>query len=300
MPKALGTLLNHAFTIAGVKSDNSDLIAILSNPELSKVMVPDDIAAQIESNLFSENAAKSKLYPKWKAEDLNGVDAHIERLFPDLGFDDAITNELKGEKLTGKRVEMMLKKVKELEASKAEASGKGKDKNVEEFTRQINELKGQLSKAAQDAQAALEAERNKNTESLNDMILRQLLSSFNYVFPEDMDPDVKLDTVSGVVKRALSTSGAKVINKNGRMELVTEKDGTDFYDATNKKVDLKAFVEGELSRNKLLKTTAAPGTPGAGGGNQQVITGNGKMNAHDQQLISDLDKQIAEAMAQST
>ena len=61
MPKQLGTILNHACTVAGIKAENADLVAILTNPELSKINIPDDIANAIEQNLFSADSAKAKL-----------------------------------------------------------------------------------------------------------------------------------------------------------------------------------------------------------------------------------------------
>lgn len=289
MPKPLGTLLNHAFTIAGVKSDNQDLIAILSNPALSQIQVPDEIVTQIESNLHSLDSAKAKLSSTIAAEALNGIDAHLERFAKeDLQLDDASLTELKAEKKTAKRVEILVKKIQSLEASKA--ASKGGDK--EGLAKEINELKSQLAQAKNDAVNSLQNKEKEFESTLTKMDVKRYLAGKKYVFPKDMDPDIVIDSVYNTLERDIQSENVKFVRDGSQIKLVTN-DGTDYYDKQNKKQDFKAFVDSSLSRNKLLATTQEepPGGGGAGG-NNHVITGTDKLKPGDQKFLNDLEAQI--------
>lgn len=293
MPKDLGTILNHAFTVAGVKADNNDLKAILTNPELSKVQVPDELVTAIETNLMSEASATAKVGAKLKAEALNGANVHIKRLAEQDFKDDAtFLAELEAEKNPGKQAEMLAKKVREVEAARAKAP----EADKAELLKQINELKAAKAQIETAKAQELDSIRSQHDSELTNMIIRQQLAQVKRPSAyKDLSDDLWVAMVETALKNEMSASKVKVVRKDGSLTLVQE-DGSDYFDK-NVKVDFKGFVDATTSKHKLVATADDPGN--GGDPNPKVIVGGGGQGKGNPALIASIDAQLAELNAAS-
>jgi hypothetical protein len=264
MPKPLGILINELALKAGVKEDNASLVAFVTeNKDLfSKVQLPDDLVTQMETGLHTLDSAKSKLKPTLFAEALNGVDTDFARGWDEFELDDATKAELLAEPKTAKRAILLAKKVKELEAKKKGATGDDKKALVEE----INNLKAAASKIAGEHKTAIDKIQADHQDKITDMQYRTQLSGYNYALPKEMDSSVKVETALSTIRNAMLRDGVKIVNADGNLKLVTAKDGSEYFDSSNNKKDLKSYTDGILALNKLLATAEPPGGTGGGGG----------------------------------
>ena len=286
MPKQLGTILNHACTVAGIKAENADLVAILTNPELSKINIPDDIANAIEQNLFSADSAKAKFFAQWKAEDLNGFDAHAIRMAEGLKFSPEEIEELKGIKGSSKKLERYteLLAAKKLEEAKAQYSGK--DADTKKLIEDMNTLKAAQAEREKAIQKQLEDKDAAFENQFTSLQARTFISQYadRLNLPEEMDADMKIDFAMQAIQREAEKKGI-AFKRNGASLDVVDKNGSKYFENSIEQ-SYKHIVESTLSRNNLLKTVKAPEkkpdgkTPGAGGNN----------NAD---FISKLDAEIA-------
>jgi len=286
MPKQLGTILNHACTVAGIKAENADLVAILTNPELSKINIPDDIANAIEQNLFSADSAKAKFFAQWKAEDLNGFDAHAIRMAEGLKFSPEEIEELKGIKGSSKKLERYteLLAAKKLEEAKAQYSGK--DKDAQKLIEEMNTLKTAQAEKEKAFQKQLEEKDAAFENQFTSLQARTFISQYadRLNLPEEMDGDMKIDFAMQAIQKEAEKKGI-AFKRNGASLEVVDKNGSKYFENSIEQ-SYKHIVESTLSRNNLLKTVKAPEkkpdgkTPGAGGNN----------NAD---FISKLDAEIA-------
>ena len=290
MPKQLGTILNHACTVAGIKAENADLVAILTNPELSKINIPDDIANAIEQNLFSADSAKAKFFAQWKAEDLNGFDAHAIRMAEGLKFSPEEIEELKGIKGSSKKLERYteLLAAKKLEEAKAQYSGK--DKDAQKLIEEMNTLKTAQAEKEKAFQKQLEEKDAAFENQFTSLQARTFISQYadRLNLPEEMDGDMKIDFAMQAIQKEAEKKGI-AFKRNGASLEVVDKNGSKYFENSIEQ-SYKHIVESTLSRNNLLKTVKPPEkkpdgkTPGAGD----------NKNAN---FLSEIDKRIAEAEA---
>lgn len=267
---SLGDLLNKLAQKAGIPADNEQLKTLLTNPELSKLTLEDTLSEKIEAGLYDLDAAKAKLRPVLKAEILNGVDAEVMASLPEFEFDADSISEIKAIDSTTKRIKAIGAKIKDLESKKSGAN-KG---DKEQYTAQINDLKAQLANAMTAKEQEIASIKQQADSELTQFALRSQLASYAYAL-DNVPKDVNVLTANQLLSQSLSSDQAEVVydKTTGQMKLV-KKDGTDFYDNTNTKVDAKTYVERVLAKNNMLKvsdpnpgnqTPAGVQTPPAGG-----------------------------------
>lgn len=291
MPKSVGSFLNEMFLKAGIKAEDQALKDMLANGDLAKINLPDSLVEPAEANLYTFSSAKanSKLRSDIFADALDGMDKEIGKIAEELNLDEATREFFKTEQSTFKKLRPLTNKIKELEAAKVGAS-KGEKS---ELQNEINQLKAAQSTMQKDFEAKLSTEKSTSQEKFNKMSIETMLSRYNYALGE-IDPEVKIMTAHGVFQKALDESGAKVINdpETGRLKLVSAT-GTDFYDKSQNKKDLKSFLEGAIA--PILSTTRAA-EPGVQGATPTIQLGNSgaKQNTSAMQR---LDAEIAQVDA---
>lgn len=291
MPKDLGSALNHVFTVLGA-STNPDVVAILTNPELSKIQLPDALVTDIETKLFSEGSAKSKFFPKWKAEDLNGLDAHVIRLAEAKKFTAEEIEELKNIKGSSQKAERFVELAEAKMSAEAKAQYSGKDSERQKLIDDLNALKISVAEKEKAFQKQLSDKDLQVENHITNLQARTFISQYadRLNLPKEMDAEVKMDIVMNAINREAETKGIS-FKRNGANLEVLDKNGSKYFDNSIEQT-YKHIVEGVLSRNNLLKTTQEP-TPPAPPANP--IPGQGKPDARKAEFMSDLDKRIAEA-----
>lgn len=295
MPKSLGTLFTELAIKAGVKADDKSLKLLLENlSDAAKTEMPDDLLATMEGNLHTIESAKPKLKATLFAEALNGADTEIDRIMNELAMDDAAKAEITGEKSTHKKIGLLTKKISELEAKKAGAKGGDKQQLIDE----INTLKSSLAAANVAKDQEIARLQSQHEDQLTTFEFRNNLSGYNYAFPETIDKRIQVDTVLNTINQSMTSDGVKVTRKDGQLVLVSAKDGSEYFDKSNNKKDLKSYTEQVLAQNNLLKATDTP--PGGNGGNppRTTILPGTAGSINQKSFMDAIESQIKEAQAQ--
>jgi hypothetical protein len=252
----LGELINRMAVQSGIDANNEGLVALLSNVAVSTYDIPDAIAASMGANLMTLDSAKNNptIKSHFKAEVYNGLDTEVNSLMADLGLPADVITELGMEKSSTKRVSLLTKKVKEIEASKVAADGG----NTIELTNQINALNQTI---ATEKTGRVEFEAGLKTQyqgEKKDLLVGNMLSAYDYAMPISKEANVM--TASSLVATELSQQGLKVVlDDNNNLQLLTEA-GTEHFD-NNAKVDVRGFMDSTLGKHKLLQAKPAGGTP---------------------------------------
>lgn len=262
---ALGTVLNDLLTKkAGVPVDHQALKDILSNAELTKINLPDDIVNLMNENLHTLDSAKPKLKTGIFKEALNGAEAVIDGILNEDQYDETTKAEFKAEQNTYNKIKLLAAKIKAAEAAKQGAT-KGEKS---ELQNSINELKAERAKEVKAFNDQITSLKSQHQEEMNNAFIENTLARYTYALG-DIDPEVKVLTAKGVLNKALAEAGAKIINDpaNPSRRILVSSDGSEYYDKkTNLKSDLKSFLEGAIA--PILSTK----TPEKGEGNTQSST----------------------------
>ena len=193
----IGELLNTLAIKAGIKADDPKLISLLSANGLRDIQVPDDLATQIDNSLLTVAAATNN-HPAIKnvyfSQALNGLDAAIKEVLPELGFDDTNRAEIEGEKSSIKRAIVLAKKAAELAKAKAEAEagkgGKVDDAKIQEFNAKIVELNQKLAAEIQ-KQAEIKGQyESKILDMRTQQHLGTLMAGYKTVY-DDLPAEAK-------------------------------------------------------------------------------------------------------------
>lgn len=285
MPKDLGTLINDAFKKAGVDANNEDLKAILTNPELSKIQIPDALVTPFEGNLHSIASAK----PTVQAEIFNGIDTHVKRFAKEkLNMTDDQIADIYKDKNSAANIERLIGKALELEAQRVSEAHKGNGKKEADLVAEINKLKGDISTLTNQHNTALSAKDSEVNEFKKKMTVLNAIGAQNIIVPDGFTKEEILELNYNKYINKLSETGAQIVMENGR-PVLKDKNGSDFFDKAQQKVDFKDDLAGFLSSNKQLKT-ADPNPPGDP--NQQVIDPKNPASAGDKKFLADLEAQL--------
>lgn len=249
MPQ-LGITLAELFTRAGVKQEDPTIKALLANEGIFKAEIPADAVAALEGNLMNETIALHKLKDKMFAEMMGGVDKHMERIFPDLGFDPDTIRDLQKIEKTGPRAEAAMRKLKEKMELKIQELEKtpGKGGDQQKLVDEINNLKTAIAAKEAEAQTKISAKEqewaNKELSMLTRFELMQYSDRLN--LPNELSAEEKIGIAYDRVNRAIADGKFKLTSENGRIKLTSEN-GTDAYDASNRKLDFKALAEQSIA-----------------------------------------------------
>lgn len=269
----IGSLIEKLLKKAGIDTTTEELKPVLA----LDTEIADDTFSKVDKSLLTLEAAKnnSEIIKAIKATTLSGADSKIDQLIIDLGLQP--NEDFANEKNTYEKIALVTKLA--LEAGK-KASGAGNKQTADEFAKKEAEYNAQL-KQLKESLAAKETEFKTTRENdLTTFELKTILGSKNYIFPAEMDTNLKLSTALGAVQNELSKNGLSIKrNEAGQLQIV-DKDGVPAYNPKdNVAYEPNTFIDGALAQNKLLKindasqqhTPASSGTvttPGAVGNNK--------------------------------
>ena len=274
----LGQLVNTLAVKSGIDTNHPALKNILSNAEVSRISVPDDMADAIENNLYSLEAAKTNpdIKRHFTALAYNGLDAELNRLMDESGLDDTIKTELLAEKSSTKRAVALAKKIRSLEEQKLNAAGAEK-----------MELQAKITALEAEANSALEGLKSSHDKEITNLLVKHTLSGYKYAMGE-IPKQKKIETVYNLLKENLETDGLQLVKNGGDVKLV-RADNTDYYDNSNNKIDFKTYVDRFLGQNKLLQATV-PDTGKTSVSQNAIMRGN-NFTANNKAL-SEIDSQL--------
>jgi hypothetical protein len=262
----IGELINNLAQKAGVSSDNEELKALLSSPELAAVKVPDALTSDIDKGLLSIEAAKNNhpdIKKKYFADAYDGMDKQLIALIESDTFDEADIAEIKAEKSTSKKAELIVSKLK--------AAKKGdKGANADEWNKKIAD--------ANEAARLAKDEVTKVTQGFQDQIknirleasLDGLYGTYKTIYDE-LPAGIKKTTLKAVIDQALQDKNAQLVtDEQGNIQLIG-KDGTNVFGSNNVQLTAKSFLDQSLA--PILKVSGP--APAAAAAKPTVVTTTG-------------------------
>lgn len=283
-------LIKDLFEKAGVKITEKEADEFLKLGTIQDVEIPDALATQVNTGLMNLTAAennpniRAKLIGIGRSEAFDGVDSEINNTMTELGLTDDVKAKILAEKSTTKRAALLAKEVKA-------ASDKG-GANTKEMTEQINALNKKISDSQNEFTEKLKQKDSEFAEKfLSQSINFDLASGFSYIFPDETPMETKLAAAMASVSRRLAADGVKVITDEAGNKKIVKKDGTDYYDSNNKKVEYRDYLTAALTQDNLL-VASKDSNPGAGK-NQPPKIIPGEEGKGDQSFLAAADADLA-------
>jgi hypothetical protein len=251
MPQIVGELLNNLFLKAGLAPDNAGVKTLLSSPELANIQVPDEIVTALDNGLLSIEAAKNNhpdIKKKYFADAYDGIDKQLIKLVESDTFDEADIAEIKAEKSTSKKQELIISKLKA-----AKASAKGADKD---------EINRQLAAAHESARLSkLETETVRNEyeakmkEKDKKAALKAVLATYKTIYDE-LPGNVKIPSMEAIINNALQDKNAVLsVDDNGNL-ILTGKDGSNVFGSNHVQLTPQSFLDQSFA--PILKVSGPP------------------------------------------
>ena len=277
----LGELINQAFIKAGVSSDNDYLKKLLSNAELAKEQVPDEVAVTLNNLITIESA---KVNPDVKRHFYGAALTPVEKEINDImiayEFSEEDINSIKGINSTFAKLPALKDKLDSFIQKKTNASSPDKAKYAEEIVR-LNAQIAEIKKAESDR--VMNVQRDYEGKLL-DMNIRNLFGGYSYT--DAIPKDVAILTAINLFNQNTNQKGAKLKLVDGNLKLVRSDDESLPYLENNVEVSVNSFADKLIADNKLLKVSPVAPAPANG---KISAPDNGKLSAG---TMSILDKQL--------
>jgi hypothetical protein len=270
----IGALIEKLLKKAGIDTSTEELKPLFA----LDAEIADDTVSKVDKSLLTLDAAKnnSEIIKAIKATTLSGADSKLDELITELGLqpsEDFLSN-----KNTYEKIAIVTKLANE--AGK-KAGGTGNKQTADEFAKKEADYNKQL-KDLKDSLVAKENEfKNTRESDLTTFELKTILSGKNYIFPAEMDTNLKLSTALGAVQQELSKKGFSIKRTEAGHLTIVNKEGQPAYSDNHEALEPNTFIDGALAQNKLLKindatqqqTTASTGTvtTPAAGGNSKIV-----------------------------
>lgn len=247
-----GKFLLDLATKAGVDIQNEALGKLLAIQD----EIPDEVALQFKSGLMTVEDAKQhpELSKYFKSQTLDPIDNELKRLIEELEIPDEVKAEIFAEKSTYKRVPTLLKRVKELEAKKADAN-KNSDKAA--LQQEIDNLNKQIKAINTEKESAVESIRKEFAAKELEREVTGLFKGKKYAL-KDLPEDVNITAAKALLQRQLESKGAQFVMTENGLKLVRKDNPELEYREHNDPVNPNDFVTKLLAENKMLEVTAPP------------------------------------------
>jgi len=259
----IGELINNLTQKAGIPADDADLKSLLASPELANIKVPDTLSAAIDSGLLSIDAAKNNhpdIKKKYFADAYDGMDKQLLQLVATDTFDQADLDEIKAEKSTSKKAELIVSKLK---AAKAQAKGADKD--------EINRQLAAAHEVARLAKAEVEAVKNTYEGKIKDIQLKAAIKAVfgNYkTIYDELPASVRAASMEAIIIQGLQDKNAELkTDEHGTLQLVS-KDGSNVFGENHVQLTPQSFLDKTFA--PILKVSGPP-KPAAQQRQQQPI-----------------------------
>jgi hypothetical protein len=251
----VGEFINSQALLSGLAADDSALKEFLSNPELSKIVVPDAISSQIKSSLLTVEQAKtnSDLKRHFTANALDPVDAKIKALIEEYQLPDDVRSQFDAEKNSYNKLAMLAKELQAAEIKKLSAKGGDKQALVDE----IAKLNAAILKEQTEAKNLISKAQSEHEARIYDLMLDNYLASQEY--GNGMDKDVNVITSKALLQSAIAEKKAKIAMEGNKFKLVNSEDPLLPYNENHSPVDFDTFTKRLLNEKKMLKVSGGDG-----------------------------------------
>jgi hypothetical protein len=301
MPKSVNAFLNELALKAGIKPDDKALVDLLSAAELQNVPVPDELANAIDKELVSIEQAKNnhpEIKPHYTSMALTGVDSEMDRVLDEYGVPDNIKLVVKNERNTYKRLPLLVKKLEEAKAAKADTTDKTEKQSLQ---REIDRLNGEIRTFKEQVDAVKKEYADKETNFRVEMQIDDMFAGYKTVFDDTLPKEARKAAMRTLVNKKLQEKNADLaLDESGRLKLVG-KNGANVFGDDNRPWDVQTLFDVTLSQNKILKVNDQPPVDPKAGNNQQqkpIIPGDngqGETPKKDRTLSSLVQRSLKDA-----
>jgi len=293
-------LINGLATKVG-KQNEQAIIDLLSRADLANIDIADDVANSINNNLLTIEGAKNNGVVKnhFTALALSPIDELILNSARSFELGDDFITEISGNKNTFDKQNKLVAKIKEAYDGLKAAQGKGgNEKDIEKYTKQINELQAQLSKINDThvPKTELEKVKKESENAVLDYMLQTKLAGFKYA-NKDVSTDTNAKLANIILKDALSKGEIVLVNENNNIKLKRANDPSlDYYDQSNKAVSFDDFANKIFADAKILEVNNGgnpaiqPFVPPVYQGQPQAPINTAAVNAAIQASLGDLSQ----------
>lgn len=251
MPQIVGELLNNLFLKAGLPADHAGVKTLLTSPELANIQVPDDVVTALDNGLLSIDAAKNNhpdIKRKYFADAYDGIDKQLLALIATDTFDETDIAEIKAEKSTSKKAELIVTKLKA-----AKATAKGADK--EEINRQLAAAHA-AAKAAKDEVDTVKNEYEGKIKDIHrNAAVKAAIANYKTIY-DDLPGGIKSATLEAIINKELQDKNAVLnVDENGRLVL-SGKDGSNVFGSNHVQLTAESFLNTSFA--PILKVSGPP------------------------------------------
>ena len=248
----IGELINNLAQKAGIATDDAKLKSLLASPELATVNIDDTLVTSIENGLLSIDAAKNNhpdIKKKYFADAYDGMDKQLLQLVATDTFDQADLDEIKAEKSTSKKQEMIISKLK---AAKAQAKGADKD--------EINRQLSAAHEAARLAKAEVETVKQGYEGKIKDIQLKAAVKAVfgNYkTIYDELPGDIRVATMEAIINKGLQDKNAELrTDEQGNLQLVSKDGSSNVFGANHVQLTPSSFLDQTFA--PILKVSGPP------------------------------------------
>jgi hypothetical protein len=280
----IGILIEKLFKKSGIDTSGEELKPLF---ELD-AEIADETVAKVDKSLLTLEAAKSnsEVIKSIKATTLSGADSKLDELITELGLQP--NEDFIGNKNTYDKISVVTKLAYDAGKKSAGATNK---QTADEFA-QKEAAYNKTIKELKDAAIAKETEFKTSRENdLTTFELKTILSGKNYIFPAEMDTNLKLNTALGAVQNELTKKGFSIKRNDAGKLVVVNTDGQPAYSETNEAIEPNTFIDGALAQNKLLKINDVQQHNNSTIGTQTISAGTQKGNSN---VMAEIEAQLAE------
>lgn len=261
--------------------------------------IPDAVENEFANKLISVTDAMNNhpdIKNHYSRQALKSIDAAIERIMDDSGYDDSIKSEINNERSSYRRMELLIDKIKDLESKKHGGASGNK-----EIQKQIDELNAQLRAEKENTKRSNDAHQKELLKFRSDAAVDALLARIDTIYDDPgmkIPPEVRSKTLHALIENEMLQKKLKFLFDENGMFTIQKDDGTNFYAENNQQVFPKQFIEKALAQSNVLKVTNnAPGSTNVPGNtiNAPVVPGktqksNATFAALAQETLNDIKK----------
>lgn len=242
---------------AGIPETDPALTEALALEQGNAIEIPETVASRINQNLLSITDANND-HPKVKkhyfGEFMANVDRGLETLYEVLELSSDVVAKLNTERSSTKRIGLLGEVLKETIEEKTAAGGKPNER-VQSMQRTIDDLNEKLRIEKEARTKEADEHKKALTDYKTTNKLTGKYAGVKTVY-DNLPADVRNTTIDTLVRNELQDSEVVlVLNEDGNLKL-QKKDGSNYYDETNRLVTIDDFINKTLAKHKVLQQSA--------------------------------------------
>lgn len=223
---------------ANVAPDDANLNTLLSAQGLSEVQVPDELVTSFNTGLLSIEAAKSNhpdIKKKYFADAFDGMDKFLISQIEKDTFDDTELAEIKAEKSTSKKIELVVSKLKEKRAT-ADPVDKAK------INQQLEAAHAAARTAKEEAENIRKEYEGKIKNIHTKAAIRAMIGSYKTVY-DNLPGTARDAAIEALIEKSLQDKQAILeADENGQLQLRT-KDGSNVFGSNHVQLTPQSFLD---------------------------------------------------------